>query len=765
MKRNGSTKRMGMAILSGGLAFVGSTGATELIQDGSFENIEASSSPIVKVGGKANPGIGEGWSTFSTYLYSTQYTMPGPENSGANYLRPYAPGAGGIPRSSTEVTQRVSLTSGTTLTPAKIDAGQGKYTMSAWFSSYLLQGDYSDLTLEFLNDAGAVVGDPVPLGGSEFVVNIPTGSNSKYGNAKEFAQDSRSGTIPAGARVARVFIKSTAVGGQPDGYVDVVSLDVTDAALSVPAVTSTDPNNNAVGVGPVVNLSLTIQDRTTALNQNSIQLFLDDQPVTATSIQKVDVNTTVKYAAGVLPPLSAHTFKVVFEDNGSPATKQTNEIHFTVANYLTLPASLGTPLGSEDTSKPGFDVKVWQVDAIEDLDPPAVQRNLPGSISFLESVLSGGINNNVAELSLAASGNSFVVPGVVNWVNASGVVANFPDDSTFPGIPGTTGSEDNFVHELLTYVRFPAAGYYQMGVNNEDAFRLTAARQGQAVLRIIQPANSIPIPAVAIGTNITTLQFGGALPTSTPLVGDIFYATPDANPESSCALAPNANLVGKILLIDIGESTCNSADKALKAQQAGAIAVLLINTADQGFPYRIGDLNTQVTIPVLAISSRFGGSGLKTALAAGTQVTASIQADANPRLAEWDGPKGFGAVDVSFGFAVPAAGLYPLRLLAGQEAGNANLEWFSIKPDGTRILLNDTSNPDALRAFRARNEAQPAPVFATPFLSGTGFNFSWTGGGTLEETADFVQWTTSPSQVNPQAVPATSAAKFYRVRR
>ncbi len=763
MKRNTAPRRMGVAILSGGLAFVGTASATELIQDGSFENTE-SKSPTVEVGGKENPGVGEGWSFFSTYLYSTQYTMPGPVNSGAAFLRPYPSGTYGITQSHTEVTQRVSLTSGTTLTPAKIDAGEGRYTMSAWFSSYLTQGDYSDLTLDFLDDAGNAVGEPIPLGGQEFVANIPTGSNSKYGNAKEFGLDSKSGTIPSGARVARVFIKSTSVGGAPDGYVDLVSLDVTDAALSVPAVISTDPANNAVGVGPVVNLGLVLQDRVTAVNQNSIQLFLDDQPVTATSIQKVEANTTVRYAAGVLPPLSPHVFKVVFEDNGSPATKQTNEVRFTVADYYSLPASLGTPLGSEDAAKPGFDVKVWQVDAIEELDPPAAQRNLPGSISFLESVLSGGINANVADVSGAESGNSFAVPEVINWVNLSGVAANFPNDTPFPGIPGTTGSEDNFVHEILTYVRFPTAGYYQMGVNNEDAFRLTAARQGQAVLRIIQPANSIPIPAVAIATNITQLQFGGALP-ATPLTGDIFYATPSEDPEFSCVLEPSPNLAGKILLLDIGEGSCNSAEKALKAQQAGAIAVLLIQSADQGFPYRIGDISTEVKIPVLAISSRFGGSGLKTTLAAGTQVTASIQADANPRLAEWDGPKGFGAVDVLFGFAVPAPGLYPMRLLAGQEAGNANLEWFSVKPDGTRVLINDTSNPDALRTFRARNETQPAPVFAIPFLSGTGFNISWTGGGILEETADFVAWTTSPSQVNPQTVPTAATHKFYRVRR
>ncbi len=127
---------MGLAILSGGLAFVGTASAAELLLDGSFENAVESSNPIIRVGGVPNPTVGQGWSTFSTYLYSTQYTMPGPVNSGVGYLRPYRSGVSGIAQSSDNVFQTVSLLTGT-LTPAKIDAGQASFTMSAWFSSYL----------------------------------------------------------------------------------------------------------------------------------------------------------------------------------------------------------------------------------------------------------------------------------------------------------------------------------------------------------------------------------------------------------------------------------------------------------------------------------------------------------------------------------------------------------------------------------------------------------------------------------------------------
>src|SRR5713226_3835800 len=118
MKMNRPTRKMGLAVLAGGLAFVGAVDATEVVVDGSFENTTKSSSPIVNVGGAKNPGVGGGWTVFSTYLYSTLYTLPGPANSGLQYLRPYPSGTYGITKSSQMVTQMVSLTATTTLTPS-----------------------------------------------------------------------------------------------------------------------------------------------------------------------------------------------------------------------------------------------------------------------------------------------------------------------------------------------------------------------------------------------------------------------------------------------------------------------------------------------------------------------------------------------------------------------------------------------------------------------------------------------------------------------
>jgi hypothetical protein len=60
----------------------------------------------------------------------------------------------------------------------------------------------------------------------------------------------------------------------------------------------------------------------------------------------------------------------------------------------------------------------------------------------------------------------------------------------FPGIPGTTASENSFVNETLTYVRFPTAGYYEMGVNNDDHFRLSLGETGVVTLQVVSPSCS-----------------------------------------------------------------------------------------------------------------------------------------------------------------------------------------------------------------------------------------------------------------------------------
>jgi len=129
------------------------------------------------------------------------------------------------------------------ITTAQIDSSQGQYTASAWFSTYLGQNDYSDLTLQFLDVSQSPIGTPVALGGGV------CGRAPRRQRSASLGPGRQERMIPSGARYASITTVSTALSSQPDGYVDLVSLDITAGFVPV-QVASASPVNNAVGVSP-----------------------------------------------------------------------------------------------------------------------------------------------------------------------------------------------------------------------------------------------------------------------------------------------------------------------------------------------------------------------------------------------------------------------------------------------------------------------------------------------------------------------------------
>lgn len=87
-------------------------------------------------------------------------------------------------------------------------------------------------------------------------------------------------------------------------------------------------------------------------------------------------------------------------------------------------------------------------------------------------------------------------------------------------------------------------------------------------------------------------------------------------------------------------------------------------------------------------------------------------------LGEFSG--GRGAADTVYDFFVEQAGVYPFRTVWQEGGGGANIEWKYVKPDGTRVLINDTANGGP-KAYRAVTSASPAPAITsvTPVLNGT----------------------------------------------
>lgn len=124
-------------------------------------------------------------------------------------------------------------------------------------------------------------------------------------------------------------------------------------------------------------------------------------------------------------------------------------------------------------------------------------------------------------------------------------------------------------------------------------------------------------------------------------------------------------------------------------------------------------------------------------------------------LGEFDG--GRGAADTLFSFVVQQAGVYSFRTIWENGGGDSNIEWYTIKPDGTKVLLNDSTN-GGYKAYRAATPiaAPTAPKITGIKVSGTNLIITWTGGGSLQEATvegpgttwtDVAGATTSPATI------------------
>lgn len=70
---------------------------------------------------------------------------------------------------------------------------------------------------------------------------------------------------------------------------------------------------------------------------------------------------------------------------------------------------------------------------------------------------------------------------------------------------------------------------------------------------------------------------------------------------------------------------------------------------------------------------------------------------------------GRSAADTLFDFIVEADGIYPFRLAYWQGTGDGSVEWFTVDAAGKKVLINDQSQPTAVKAYMN----QPAaPIFA-----------------------------------------------------
>jgi len=545
-------------------------------------------------------------------------------------------------------------------------------------------------------------------------------------------------------------------------------------------VSHINPYNGATGTRADTLLAQITDGSTTV--SGSITMKVNGSPVTTTT-SKVGNVTTVRGADGahLLSP-GANAVQMVWTDSASTTT--TSSWSFVVAAYATLNASLKAPLSAADLSKPGFVMQVSQVD-------PCMPFTLLGSPN--DDCGDGTVNQvdaanaMIAGLYFPAYGTNAADPvsnpaDIVSgnhytwyWSNAVdfNIVTSpgdFPNDSLLPGIPTQDGvasrPRDSFSASFDSYVAFPSAGFYVLGVDSDDAFRVS---QGWGVSREILHVKGAFDERDVLAVPSTPISAGGpwhgTLP-AVPITAPVVYID-----SSQCPGPTTVNLTGKIALIDADR--CGAADNAnynglvAMCQARGAIAVLVEASPGWGTPEVMGGGTNIINIPALHLN---GFNGEKDWFHTNGTLVATIGGDTHLKLGEADFGKGQDHRD--FGFSVPAPGLYALHLIYEQGGGGAGLEWTSVGPDvpfdsNNRTLVNDSSTPGSLMSYRA---ITTPPVFTSVTSANGTLTMTWFGGGVLQETSSLtppVSWT----DVNPQppgdtyAVPTTGPVKFYRLSR
>ena len=518
-----------------------------------------------------------------------------------------------------------------------------------------------------------------------------------------------------------------------------------------------------------LDLQYDLTDDSTSVNVGSIALTVNGVLRSPTITHSGNVTHIVQAHPPALWPAGTNTVSLAFQD--SAGAGYTYNYTFVVSPYATLPTNVRTVPGSG--FNPGFRLKAFQTANTNILNG---WKNITQmAIEAVEGFYAG----NEADLTAFTHNGEFVETGVINYSqNSAGAVTDNGDfrstdsptphpDAAFPGLPGLeVATMDNDAIQAKTFVEFPSAGFYIMGVNSDDGFRVAVGDRmgpGRSMLSVLAPAGLAgDYLAMQTSVGIQDGAFGGPLPTP-PIIGQAVLSDPpwpSSLPNNASALA------GRIAILHRDPSGGVAAHSA-NAQAAGAVAVVVVDQDDLG-PTRqpgVWGGTANVTIPVVMIDYNAGTNLIAHATTtASSPIVMSIGDGSNLKLGEFNG--GRGSADTVFGVNVPQAGLYPLWLVWENAGGDANCEWFTVDPaTAVKTLINDPAS--SVKAWTARSFSVGAR-FNPPVVSGGSLNLSWTGSGELEQACSAAgPWFQAVNQNNPQSVPLNTPGigqTFFRIR-
>lgn len=241
--------------------------------------------------------------------------------------------------------------------------------------------------------------------------------------------------------------------------------------LGVPPVTG--PYVVETTGGPF-GFALGIQDNgESVLDPASVELILNGVPVVPTSVSKPDM-TRIEVQRSVEDPFPGGVYGIEIRYKDTAGRVYSDARSFRVRAYTLVPQAFAVT--GVDTSAPGFLVRAHQTTSEQ-----------PNSLKWTEEQLDGVHGANQADTTGAVNGY-FVRDGVIDFKNEAGSTGNFPYDSPFSevGVPGPSlVGEDNTALEVLTYLEFAEAGFFTLGVNSDDGFRLTTGADARDRLGVV----------------------------------------------------------------------------------------------------------------------------------------------------------------------------------------------------------------------------------------------------------------------------------------
>ena len=263
------------------------------------------------------------------------------------------------------------------------------------------------------------------------------------------------------------------------------------------------PVNGALAVATNSDLTAFVMDGY-PVQVASVQMYVNGWPATVTTTRNNGVTVAVAINRGsplLLRP-GTNTATIVYTDNAAPSHSYTNSWQFTAAggakgaSFTTLnPLSVNSSVNFSATNS-GFKVYPWHTSAAQPNDVAvwteeqilglmgtnyATSTNWPNSQSGQTEHATlgpqGWYFNYTNYINWDISGSDaqdwdFVAPSYPKQEFPGMIVGNYADESGFPTTDG-----NNFSMLVETWLNFPTAGVWQMGVSSDDG---ASVKSGQA---------------------------------------------------------------------------------------------------------------------------------------------------------------------------------------------------------------------------------------------------------------------------------------------